>query len=785
MGDRESSRSRDIVLAANHFAHIQDATKGDISTYVGPNKVTLSGDDRPVVFDNHTKDFREVSGNDIRQKFVTAPAGWYVVLLNPAPKHPKIGQKNSTPEEMKVGEKVNIPGPCSIALWPGQVAEVIQGHNLNSNQYALIRVYDAEAATKDWEEAKVQEASTEDLGTPDGDASKKTKKDAKEDVKEPSLFSQVPADIANGRCYVVRGTEVSFYIPPSGVKVVRDPETNDFIREAVTLEMLEYAVLKGESGEQTFRHGTAVVFPEPTQRFKVGSNGGKKFRAFELDERKGVFVKVIEDYTDKPETAKFLPESLRETRMVDGDCQFKTGDELFITGEGVIYYPRKEHNLIKYGDEEMHYAIAIPKGQGRYVLNRDGGGISSVKGPKMFLPDPRTEVITTRNLSDRECDLLYPGNDEVLAFHRAERQKSVGTSSDSVASLSARLRSSSGYDPSDDLDMQHNLSRSADKGFGGDSLERSNTFTKPRTVILDTKFQGVVSFNVPTGFAIKIVDEDGNSRVVIGPQPVMLEYGEIFEAMKLSTGKPKTTDRYYETAYLRVHGNKVSDIISCVSSDLVNFKVKLGYRVNFEGKDPSKWFALDNYVKFLCDHARSVIKSAMKRHAVQEVLDNAADLIRDAVLGAKVDDSAREGMVFEENGMKVYDVEVLDVSIQDDVVQDLLFRAQNSNIKRALELSQRKREVADREALEKLNQQEMVAFRGTEVKKHKDGLAILAENTELKEQKLRDADALDALDNDFTRQGEKNQRNIKNVWLRCTKIMSSSFCSSLRSIVVR
>jgi major vault protein len=34
-------------------------------------------------------------------------------------------------------------------------------------------------------------------------------------------------------------------------------------------------------------------------------------------------------------------------------------------------------------------------------------------------------------------------------------------------------------------------------------------------------------------------------------------------------------------------------------------ELKLVYRVNFEGDD-SKWFAVENYVKFLCDHVRSV-----------------------------------------------------------------------------------------------------------------------------------------------------------------------------------
>ena len=47
---------------------------------------------------------------------------------------------------MNIGTKINIPGPVSFALYPGQMAKVIKGHSLRSNQYLLARVYDADSA---------------------------------------------------------------------------------------------------------------------------------------------------------------------------------------------------------------------------------------------------------------------------------------------------------------------------------------------------------------------------------------------------------------------------------------------------------------------------------------------------------------------------------------------------------------------------------------------------------------------------------------------------------------
>ena len=47
MADRDV-RERDILVAANEFAYVQDLTKGDIVLYVGPTKISLSNTERLV-----------------------------------------------------------------------------------------------------------------------------------------------------------------------------------------------------------------------------------------------------------------------------------------------------------------------------------------------------------------------------------------------------------------------------------------------------------------------------------------------------------------------------------------------------------------------------------------------------------------------------------------------------------------------------------------------------------------------------------------------------------------
>ena len=81
--------------------------------------------------------------------------------------------------------------------------------------------------------------------------------------------------------------------------------------------------------------------------------------------------------------------------------------------------------MIQYDGKYMHHAIAIPEGEGRYILDRLTGKIKTIVGPAMYLPDPRTEVVVKRKLTEKECELFYPGNAEVLAYNLGLSEKAT------------------------------------------------------------------------------------------------------------------------------------------------------------------------------------------------------------------------------------------------------------------------------------------------------------------------------------------------------------------------
>ena len=635
-------QSRDVILSTNEFCFLQSKTNGSIKSHVGPTTVTISQQEVLVVFDPASKKFREVTDLEkAKQLFTSAPEGWYVILKNPMPdnQHPKAAQANETPGDPLIGTKINIPGPTSFALYPGQMAKTVRGHKLRSNQYLLARVYDADAAKAGMENATVVDAEGKEV-----------------DQKSNEYFV--------GQLLVIKGTEVSFYIPPTGIEVIAQ-ENGDYVRDAVTLERLEYAILKDEDGEKIYVHGPAVVFRKPTETF-VEANPKKhtvKFRAFELSPISGIYVKVIADYKD--EQGK----------------EHKAGEELFITGKDqMIYYPRPEHAIIDYNGKYMHHAIAIPKGEGRYIMDRLKGTIKTVKGPQMYLADPRTEVVVLRKLSDKECELFYPDNEEVLNFNRGISEREV-----EKWAKTGKMEQEALNTFYSTADVTKNLAAFEMNA----NISRGTSYTKPRSITLDTKYDGVVGINIWTGYAVNVVSKDGSREVVVGPQTRLLDYDETLEALHLSTGKPKTTDNILSTGYLRVENNKISDIIKVQTSDFVDVEIKVSYCVDFLEEYKDKWFSVDNYVKFLCDRQRSLLKREVKKYTIQEFYNNSTDICRNILLN--ISDETKDnglpfGRFFEDNGMLVKDVEILSVHIEASVAR-MLEEHQNEIIAKTLELS--------------------------------------------------------------------------------------------------
>lgn len=705
-----SEMQKDLVLAVNEFAYVLDKTKGHVSCWVGPCKTSLSTSDELVRFNHKAKKFVPVAKySDAIHLFTTAPENWYIALKNPAEdgRHPNAGGANSNPEKIKIGCKVNIPGPCTFALYPGQMAQVIKGHTLRSNQYLLARVYDADTVNK--EACRTCEVSADEKVHPCDECNANKEKRV------------------NGQILVIKGTEISFYIPPNGIEVI--PINNDpnegYVRDAITLERLEYCILKDEDGNKRYVHGPEVVFPEPTETFVSSAKGSNIFRAIELSKISGIYVKVIAEYDDEK-------------------GHHPIGEELFITGnDKMIYYPRPEHAIISYDGKIMHHAIAIPAGEGRYIMDRLTGKIKTVKGPAMYLPDPRTEVVVKRKLTESQCELWYPGNKEVLVYN-------IGLNEKAVEKSNSRGINALAYLTADSMDATlANLEAKA-------NISRGTSYTKPRTITLDNKLDGVVSVDIWTGYAVNVVSKSGERKVVCGPQTLLLDYDQTLEVLQVSTGKPKTTDFVEKTVFLRHENNRVSDIINVETSDFVTANIKVSYMVNFNKEMQSKWFSVDNYVKHLCDWGRAEVKEAVRNYTIAELISDYHTIVKLA-LGDEAKPDSKALHYFKENGMELTDVEVLNMKVQADV-QSKIDEHQSQILTKTLDLEAARQSSEIEKELVELNKQKLQLKKELEELKINQAYELEAKEFKAKSEAKAEADA----EEKRAKQAEADLQGLRN-----------------------
>ena len=309
----------------------------------------------------------------------------------------------------------------------------------------------------------------------------------------------------------------------------------------------------------------------------------------------------------------------------------------------------------------------------------------------MYLVNPIKEVVVKRKLTKKQCNLWYPGNEEVLRYNCPKEVITAYSSSENLRGMNFNAVATASMDTLTPLDNgfygQNNI-ETDNSGFA-----RGNTYSKPRTITIDNKFEGAVAIDIWTGFAVNVVSKSGDRKVIVGPQTYLLEYDETLESMALSTGKPKTTDQLLETVYLRVDNNKISDIIPATTKDFVTVSIKVSYSVDFLEQYKDKWFSVENYVKYLCDRIRSLVKREVKNYTIEDFYNNASDIVRNVILDIHEDAITEDtgvvntlGRLFTENGMFIHDVDILSVKA-DSEVQEMIDDNQMKTIEKTLELT--------------------------------------------------------------------------------------------------
>jgi len=285
-------RERDILVASNEYAYVQDLTKGDIVLYVGPTKISLSNTERLVDYKNER--FVPVKVDDPTlgvSPFVSASSAQYIILENP-PRDATIKpvKGSNTSVELQMGRRVVVPGPATFPLWAGQRAKVVAGHSLREDEYLIVRIYE-----------KVE-----------------------------------GLDYPIGTELLIEGSSVGFYVPRTGFEVV--PTDRGYVRKAWRLKRgtgLHLRVVKPFTAKEdgaippgSYVAGQEILVKDregfffPTENVEIV----RQLESIPLGEREGIYLRHLETgrITTIVGPINYLPDPTREevvTRALDKERQ--------------------------------------------------------------------------------------------------------------------------------------------------------------------------------------------------------------------------------------------------------------------------------------------------------------------------------------------------------------------------------------------------------------------------------------------------------------------------------
>jgi hypothetical protein len=136
---------------------------------------------------------------------------------------------------------------------------------------------------------------------------------------------------------------------------------------------------------------------------------------------------------------------------------------------------------------------------------------------------------------------------------------------------------------------------------------------------------------------------------------------------------------------LQIENNRVSDIINVQTSDSVAVEIHLSYCVSFLKEYKDSWFAINNYVKYLCDNMRSLVKREVRKYSIKDFYAKSTEIIRNIVLDTETEKELF-GRFFSANGMLVNDVDIIKVTVE-RTYERLLENHQAELIQKSIDLA--------------------------------------------------------------------------------------------------
>ncbi|XP_055949872.1 major vault protein-like isoform X2 [Argiope bruennichi] len=326
------------------------------------------------------------------------------------------------------------------------------------------------------------------------------------------------------------------------------------------------------------------------------------------------------------------------------------GDRWMIKGPTEYIPPTEVEIIIK------RYAIALDDNEGIYVRNIKSGHIRLISGSTYMLN--QDEELWVKELPQQVEELLNQGHDPLS--DRGSWRMARG-----VAAAQVKQKT-----------------RSEEDGAKA------------------------ITLRVPHNAAVQIYDyKQKRSRVIFGPDLVMLAPDEQFTQLSLSGDKPKRPN-VIKTLCLLLGPDFCTDIITVETADHARLSLQLSYNWYFDVGDKSpeaaaKLFSVPDFIGDLCKAVASRIRGTVAGTNFDDFHKNSAKIIRTAVFGLDENKKVRKTFNFPQNNLNITSVDIQSVEPVDQRTRDSL----QKSVQLAIEITTQSQEATARHEAERREQE--------------------------------------------------------------------------------
>lgn len=216
----------------------------------------------------------------------------------------------------------------------------------------------------------------------------------------------------------------------------------------------------------------------------------------------------------------------------------------------------------------------------------------------------------------------------------------------------------------------------------------------------------VVSFRVPHNAAVQIYDyKEKRSRIIFGPELVLLGPDEQFTQLNLSGGKPKKANQI-RALVLLLGPDFMTDVVTVETSDHARLSLTLSYNWHFDvtrdsSESAARIFSVPDFVGDACKAIASRVRGSVAQVPFDHFHRESAHLIRVAVFGKDESGKIRDRFCFPSNNLVITNIDIQSVEPVDQKTRDSL----QKSVQLAIEITTKSQEAAARHEAERREQE--------------------------------------------------------------------------------